>query len=67
MCRASARSTGDETGNRYQAFEWSAGRGLLVAGTNTIAVEVHQAAATSSDLVFDLALTLRKDTKGMKK
>ena len=31
---------------------------LLVAGTNTIAVEVHQAGASSSDLVFDPALTL---------
>src|SRR5690606_10281177 len=29
---------------------------LLVAGTNTIAVEVHQANGTSSDLGFDLVL-----------
>jgi hypothetical protein len=30
--------------------------GLLAAGTNQIAVEVHQGAANSSDLSFDLAL-----------
>jgi phosphodiesterase/alkaline phosphatase D-like protein len=30
---------------------------LLVAGTNALAVEVHQANATSSDLSFDLSLT----------
>jgi regulation of enolase protein 1 (concanavalin A-like superfamily) len=29
----------------------------LVAGTNTLAVEVHQSSATSSDLSFDLSLT----------
>ena len=32
---------------------------LLVAGTNTLAIEVHQAASTSSDLTFDLSLTAR--------
>jgi hypothetical protein len=30
---------------------------LLKIGTNTIAVEVHQASATSTDLSFDLELT----------
>ncbi len=30
---------------------------LLVAGTNVIAVEIHQAAATSSDISFDFSLT----------
>lgn len=30
--------------------------GLLLAGTNVVAVEVHQASATSSDLSFDLEL-----------
>jgi len=30
---------------------------LLVAGTNILAVEVHQANATSSDLSFDLELS----------
>ena len=31
-------------------------RAALVAGTNTIAVEVHQNSRTSSDISFDLAL-----------
>lgn len=31
--------------------------GLLVAGTNVLAVEIHQSSATSSDLSFDLRLT----------
>ncbi len=31
---------------------------LLVAGTNTLAVEIHQATADSSDLSFDLELTV---------
>jgi len=30
---------------------------VLVAGTNVIAVEVHQDDATSSDVSFDLSLT----------
>ncbi len=33
---------------------------LLVDGTNRIAVEVHQAAPTSSDLTFDLSLTVTR-------
>jgi hypothetical protein len=45
-----------EAGNSYQTFDWTARRNLLVAGTNTIVVEVHQASASSSDLAFDLAL-----------
>jgi hypothetical protein len=51
-------ASGHEASNVYQAFDWSAHRDLLVAGTNTIAVEVHQASPSSSDLVFDLALLL---------
>ena len=31
--------------------------GLLVAGTNVLAVEIHQSGATSSDISFDLRLT----------
>jgi hypothetical protein len=31
--------------------------GLLAAGTNVLAVEIHQAGATSSDISFDLRLT----------
>lgn len=35
------------------------GGGRLVAGENTIAVEVHQATPTSEDLVLDLAVSVR--------
>lgn len=35
-------------------------KSLLLAGTNTLAVEVHQNAASSSDLLFDLELTVFK-------
>ena len=39
-------------------FEHSSlGAAALVAGDNVLAVEVHQSAATSSDLAFDLELT----------
>lgn len=38
-------------------FESSLDRTSLVVGLNTIAVEVHQSGATSSDLSFDLELT----------
>ena len=31
--------------------------GLLISGTNTIAVEIHQANPTSSDISFDFGLT----------
>jgi hypothetical protein len=55
---ASTLSSGHETGNAYDRFDWTAVRGLLVAGVNTLAVEVHQAAPSSSDLSFDLGLTL---------
>ena len=55
---ASTLSTGHETGNNYEAYDLSAARNLLVAGTNVVAVEVHQAAASSSDLTFDLALAV---------
>ena len=55
---ASTRSTGHDAGNRYAPYDWSAARALLVEGANTIAVEVHQLAPSSSDLVFDLAVRL---------
>ena len=51
-------ASGHEAGNQYQTFDWTSARSLLVSGSNTIAVEVHQASASSSDLVFDLALLL---------
>lgn len=50
--------------------DWEIDPSLLVAGTNTLAVEVHQADRASSDLRFDLALTastggLGRDLFGM--
>lgn len=36
---------------------------LLVEGTNVLAVEVHQASRTSSDLSFDLLLAVDRDPK----
>ncbi|HUQ01659.1 MAG TPA: hypothetical protein VM261_04150 [Kofleriaceae bacterium] len=55
---ASALSAGHEANNTYATLDWSASTGLLLPGTNTIAVEIHQADPASSDLVFDLALDL---------
>lgn len=37
-------------------FEYEVDESTLVAGVNTIAVEVHQGNLTSSDVIFDLAL-----------
>jgi hypothetical protein len=51
-------ASGHEAGNVYETYDWTAARDLLVAGSNTIAVEVHQASPSSSDLAFDLALFL---------
>jgi hypothetical protein len=55
---ATTLASSSEANNAYSGFDWSASKSLLVAGTNTIAVEVHQTGVTSSDVVFDLALTL---------
>jgi hypothetical protein len=55
---ASTAASGHEAGNAYETFDWTAQRSHLVAGVNTIAVEVHQQSASSSDLVFDLGLNL---------
>ncbi len=38
-------------------YEFAVSPSLLVEGANTLAVEVHQVNATSSDLTFDLELT----------
>ena len=46
--------TGDDE-SRF--FSFDVNPSVLVAGTNLIAVEVHQASATSPDLSFDLRLT----------
>lgn len=43
-------------GNETTYFVWQLDPALLAAGGNTIAVEIHQASATSSDTRFDLAL-----------
>lgn len=45
----------DDNGATPQAFSFSSS--LLTAGNNVIAVEIHQSAATSSDIYFDLELT----------
>ena len=55
---SSTLASGHEAGNAYVVYDWSAARSLLVSGSNTIAVEVHQASPSSSDLVFDLALLI---------
>jgi hypothetical protein len=55
---ASTLAASTEANNSYTSFDWSASKNLLVTGTNTLAVEVHQTGPTSSDLVFDLGLTL---------
>ncbi len=58
---AATLASGHEASNAYRAFDWTAHKDRLVAGTNVIAVEVHQAERSSSDLVFDLALSLEED------
>ena len=56
---ASTLSLGHEaTMFQYDSFDWSAHRGLLRAGVNTVAIEVHQQSASSSDLVFDAEVVL---------
>jgi hypothetical protein len=47
-----------EAGPSYAPYELSAGLAYLKPGQNVLAVEVHQNAESSSDLVFDLGLTL---------
>ncbi|MBZ0239021.1 MAG: hypothetical protein K8M05_42315, partial [Deltaproteobacteria bacterium] len=58
---ASTLALGHDSAGRYEPFDWSGSRHLLRAGTNVLAVEVHQAWVTSSDLVFDLELALGGD------
>jgi hypothetical protein len=58
---ADTRASSHESNGKYEVFDWSAHRGLLRAGENVLAVEVHQDAAHSTtpsdanDLSFDLA------------
>lgn len=48
-----------EAGAAYEPIDLTAAVEHIVAGVNVMAVEVHQAAATSSDLVFDLSLDVQ--------
>lgn len=43
-------------------FSYNVPASLLIAGDNVLAVEVHQAAATSSDLSFDMSLIASSHT-----
>jgi photosystem II stability/assembly factor-like uncharacterized protein len=54
---ASTLAFGHEALDRYETFDVSAAaRPYVVQGLNTVAVEVHQGGAQSSDLVFDVGL-----------
>jgi len=53
-----AWSDGNHEGGAYTAFDLTAWAGLLVAGTNHLAVEVHQRSGSSSDMVMDLELAV---------
>ncbi|MBN1670365.1 MAG: hypothetical protein JXR37_05005 [Kiritimatiellae bacterium] len=46
-------------GGAYETFDLSAQLDTLTAGTNCLAVELHQTGVDSSDLVMDLALVLQ--------
>jgi len=51
------RAFDHEANNTYEVFDWTPFKHQFYpGGSNTLAVEVHQTAATSSDIVFDLAL-----------
>ena len=47
-----------DDGQNFEEFQLPAD--FLIAGTNVIAVEVHQTIATSSDLSFDLELSVQR-------
>ncbi|HUQ06317.1 MAG TPA: hypothetical protein VM261_27630 [Kofleriaceae bacterium] len=51
-------STSHIAADSHNLFNWDGARSLLRAGSNTLAFEVHQQTATSSDLVFDAELQL---------
>ena len=57
---SATNASGHEANNAYRSYDWSWAVPLLNAGTNTLAIEVHQAGASSSDLVFDLALEVQR-------
>jgi hypothetical protein len=52
----STPASGHETGNHYESFAAAQAVGKLYAGTNTLAIEVHQVSPSSSDLTFDASL-----------
>lgn len=54
---ASTRARAHEAGDP-ERLDWSAATPLLVDGVNVLAIEVHQSAMSSADLVLDLELTM---------
>lgn len=52
----SLATTGTDAIDENKYFDFNIPTNYLVSGTNTIAVEVHQVSASSSDLSFDLSL-----------
>jgi hypothetical protein len=50
--------------NNSESEEWTVPKSLFHEGENTIAVEVHQCNATSSDLIFDGNLTCQNYSNG---
>ncbi len=60
--QSASSTTPNQTENEPQPF--TVDPSLLVPGTNVLAVEVHQANATSSDLSFDLELTAQTEGAG---
>jgi len=55
--RASASVREDNGQTNYQALAISIPQGILHAGTNTLAVEVHQCVGANNDLLFDLGVS----------
>jgi hypothetical protein len=47
----------DAGGTEGQFFSFTVPASAFVSGTNTLAVEVHQASRSSSDVSFDLGLS----------
>jgi photosystem II stability/assembly factor-like uncharacterized protein len=60
---ASTLAMGHETGPNYESYYYTPAKDFMVPGRNVIAVEVHQASASSSDLTFDLALDVETATR----
>lgn len=53
----STATTGVDASDEGKYLEFHVSANYLVSGTNTLAVEVHQVSAESSDLSFDLSMT----------